>query len=175
MPLKLIIAEPRADKGDLWREEFADVPTVEVVEAPPSELQSIAEVDAELLPSLVACMRYGVAASDASEVLDTGDEPDAPSWVVTTPNIPVQESYEVGDDGKLVRVRTRTIGDEQLVYGLFRQVFSAISRLNATGGTKIDTLGFGAESVCYRCDLASHTAAIKRAYLEYLSEGSCQV
>jgi hypothetical protein len=175
MPLKLVIAEPRADKINTWREEFVDVSTVEILQAPPSELARLSEVDAELLPSLVAVMRYDAPVSECSMVLSTGNEPDSPQWIVTTPQLPLNEGYELGDDGKLTHVRTRTVSDEQPVFAMFCEIFSAIDRFNESGCGKIETLGFGAESVCYRCDLVTHAAAIKRAYVEHLANGDCGV
>jgi hypothetical protein len=154
-----------------WCDTFKDVPTVEVLEAPPSYLHRVEGINAELMSASIAHRRFGGSLVEGiAQILINNDDPNAPRWIIAAPSIPTGGGWVLGDDGKLAWAENRTEPGEEAVRHIFVEAFAAVDRFNSSRESKIEVIGFGAETVCFRCDLSSYALVIRQVYLDWLGQ-----
>lgn len=174
MPLQLIISENRPELLAIWSRVFQDVEGVSLLNADIRTLMGLPNVDALVMPSMLAHARYGSSPQiGESQVLSTKGEQGMPPLIVTTAPFAAHfESSPLADGTvKTVLVQDEKLTPEEEVYILFSKIFDCVKLFNKNNERKIQKLGVDLSFLNFPLgETAKEAEAVRRAYFEQFGD-----
>jgi hypothetical protein len=175
MLLQLLIAEPRVEQRTIWEDIFRTISGVTVLSDDARTLMRRKDLDAVLMPSVLA-ERYGEWPEvGRSHVLSTRGDPGMPPWVVTTAPFAAHLEKHIQPDGSVQFrvVRNEPMSPEEETYVVLTKAFEAIVQFNQSSPTlPIRSLGIAPQILNFGKELRKEAEAVRRAYLEYREKQS---